>query len=289
MDDNIRRSTRSKGGSKDANHPCLLVPPYHYKEDPNKTYVEEDAEMYHNPPLPSKYEGGVLSKDLRSIPPPPDILPSIMPDTGHCEWSWDPRTRVIHADFSLSATIMDVKDEKFLFLMMERDDVTVISSGIVSHPGLKPSVWCSGYIGQVLDNEFHHKMRRFDTSMVGGIQKCVECDIMMSMNAHDYHSYVTKRGNVLAGRDKEKMMSYRDHKNNTHCFDVEKTILYMIDLDVEALLPALYTDFQTHMRLPGITPGGAHCMMSAVRNGGLLEGCTGDISCCDLTSLPSCR
>ena len=56
MDDNIRRSTRSKGGGKDANHP-LLVPPYHYKKDANKTYVEEDAEMYHNPPLPSKFKG----------------------------------------------------------------------------------------------------------------------------------------------------------------------------------------------------------------------------------------
>ena len=260
-DENVRRSTRSKVAGNAA-HP-LPNTQYLYKKDPNGNYVEEEAELYHNPPLPSKIKGGVLSKDLRAIPPPPLIPPSVMPNTGHCDWSWDPKRRVVHADFSVSAT-MDVKDEKFLFLMMERDDVTVVSSGIVGEPGLKPAMWCSRYIGQVLDQEYHHKMRRFDASMVDGQQTCVECDIMMSMNAHDYHRYVTKRDDVVAGRDTEENFTFKDQKNNTHCFNVRGTILYMIDLDVESLLPALYTDFQTRLRIPGVTPGGAHCMMAAV-------------------------
>jgi hypothetical protein len=38
----------------------------------------------------------------------------------------------------------------------------------------------------------------------------------------------------------------------------------MIDVDVMKLLPHAFEDFQRNFKLPGILPGGSHCMMNAV-------------------------
>jgi len=38
----------------------------------------------------------------------------------------------------------------------------------------------------------------------------------------------------------------------------------MVDVDVVKLLPIAHENFQQKFKLPGILPGGSHCMMSAV-------------------------
>jgi hypothetical protein len=38
----------------------------------------------------------------------------------------------------------------------------------------------------------------------------------------------------------------------------------MVDVDVVKLLPDAFDDLQQNFKLPGILPGGSHCMMSAV-------------------------
>ena len=38
----------------------------------------------------------------------------------------------------------------------------------------------------------------------------------------------------------------------------------MIDVDMVKLLPQAFEDFQKSFKLPGILPGGSHCMMNAV-------------------------
>lgn len=38
----------------------------------------------------------------------------------------------------------------------------------------------------------------------------------------------------------------------------------MLDVDVVKLLPELHNELQQSFKLPGILPGGSHCMMSAV-------------------------
>lgn len=51
--------------------------------------------------------------------------------------------------------------------------------------------------------------------------------------------------------------------NNTTLFS-PFTVKYMIDLDLVGKLPNLHNDFQSNFKLPGILPGGLHCMMNAV-------------------------
>ena len=63
--------------------------------DPNAFYVEEEAYLYHDPPMDVK--------DLPALPPPPG-LPKI-PNTGHCKWTWDEEQRVLLGDFSKSSKI----------------------------------------------------------------------------------------------------------------------------------------------------------------------------------------
>jgi len=46
--------------------------------------------------------------------------------------------------------------------------------------------------------------------------------------------------------------------------NVLETVLYLIDFDLMKLLPSLYEDMRDGFLLPGILPGGAHCMMNQV-------------------------
>ena len=42
------------------------------------------------------------------------------------------------------------------------------------------------------------------------------------------------------------------------------TVLYLIDFDLMKPLPSLYDDMRGAFLLPGILPGGGHCMMNQV-------------------------
>jgi hypothetical protein len=46
----------------------------------------------------------------------------------------------------------------------------------------------------------------------------------------------------------------------------------MVDVDVVKLLPIAHENFQQKFKLPGILPGGSHCMMSAVSGVRLFRG-----------------
>jgi hypothetical protein len=147
---------------------------------------------------------------------------------------------------------------------MERDDVTVVSTGIVSSPGLNPEKWSVRYISNVLNDQYLHKIRRFDIVVNGDLRSCSECDTMLSMKAVDYNRYIVQRERVKDNPTTNKYMEYVDFEGTVLSLNVETTLLYLIDLDVGKMLPDRYAEFKTHMRLPEVLPGGAHCMMSAV-------------------------
>lgn len=100
--------------------------------DPNEYYVEDVAWRYHNPPLPgtlddekNEVKGTVAICDLKPLPPAPPL--PVFPRTKFCKWTFDERSRVLHANFCRrdEEVVCDPEDIKFLLRMYERDDSTL--------------------------------------------------------------------------------------------------------------------------------------------------------------------
>ncbi|CAB9515529.1 histone chromosomal protein 6 [Seminavis robusta] len=279
--------------------------------DPNKFYVEEHAWRYHNPPMAppkenDKHENifeAVSPENLRPLPPPPPP-PTNFPNTGYCTWSYDYDTRVLHADFRRSdgPPVVTYEDEKYMLNMFERDDVTVVSEGLVC--GLDAHKWNLDYLSRVAGDEYYHRFRRFDKEdpekmpskpkkklspkdpgegeetedFEGGAH--AEIDRCLSMKVSDFVRYVRQRGTALAVLDavtsSEEIeedglchFSWSDHNGEEQSVDVSKTVLYMIDYDMAKLLPTLYEDFKACYALgDAVLPGGSHCMMNCVNQNG---------------------
>ena len=258
------------------NGPPAQPAPFELPNDPNEYYVEEEAFLYHNPPIPSEFTEGVKPEDLKAIPPPMP-LPEL-PRTGKCTWTFDEAQRILLADFSASASsfqggehfAMDPKDEAFFLEMLERDDITVISEGLLSQSTLNPEYWKLEYLQTVLNQEYYHKFRRFDTTVdTNGLEKCREVDGMYSMRIGTYVEYLKKRHNVLTseeGASTDPSFSFVDHEGREQKIGhVGVSAIYMIDLDINKLVPNLHEDFLDSFRYPGVLPGGDHCMMNSVR------------------------
>ena len=240
---------------------------YEAIQDPNPYYIEEEAHLYHNPPIPSEYTEGVDPVDLQPIPHSQE-LPEL-PNTGKCHWSFDETQQILLADFSPnqdSKHIMDPIDEKFFLEMLERNDITVISEGLLSTQDLDSKMWGLDYLNDVLGQEYYHKFRRFDTTKdKGGFEKCREVDKLYSMRVGDYIQYLIKRQKVLEENWVDTSFAFTDHEGSLLTIqNVGVSAIYLIDLDIIKLLPCLYSNFLESFRYPGVLPGGALCMMNSV-------------------------
>jgi hypothetical protein len=243
------------------------------QRDPNEFYVEEEAHLYHNPPMPSEHiDRGVFPFEMKKIPPPPP-LPSPFPNTGRCEWSFDEDSRVMLAKFLVdesSHLAMDPVDEKFFLEMLERNDVTVISEGLWSWAKMDPSKWSLKHLHDTLREDYYHKFRRFDMVMdKDGFEKCLEIDVLYSMKVVDYVNYLVRRRQHLSKKDEnvdvDPMLQFTDHNGKEHLIHVGKSAIYMIDVDILKLLPWVHDNFTECFRYPAVLPGGTHCMMNSVR------------------------
>ena len=208
---------------------------YEAMKDPNPYYVEEQAWRYHNPPIPpamheqeddkGQHFPYVADEELRPIPPPPPV-PTVFPQTPFCRWSFDEESRVLYADFRRAGgdVVVTHEDEKFLLEMYERDDITVVSEGLVS--GLDKEKWSLDYVSRVAGDEYYHRFRRFDRQTQDDVtmkskKKAsvkpsfgaspepeesdkftavahAEIDKMLSMKVKDFVTYLRRRGSALA-------------------------------------------------------------------------------------------
>jgi len=244
----------------DPTAPLVCPPaPFHVLEDPNEYYVEEEAHLYHNPPLPSKVTQGVRPQDLAPLKPPPP--PPTPPETGKCSWSYDDENRIFLADFRAHDGPMDPIDTRFMLEVMERDDLTLISDGLLDMMRLDRKLWTMENIAGTFLDEFYHKFRRFDSTT----NTVVEIDHLHSMRMSDYCAYLEKRAKFLAGIEHEgPYFSFEDHQGKEHKLDVSVSALYCIDLDIKKNLKELYDDFLANFRMLSILPGGHHCLMNKV-------------------------
>ena len=262
---------------------------------PSSVYEEESAWRFYNPAflkdspeqltaLRGKFDiphspANVAAEELRPLPPAM-ALPQL-PNTDYCKWSFDEKSRVLLANFRESsyAANKDGKievgreDEDFLFKMMERDDITVISEGLAD--SINSSLWTREYIEGCIGSEYHHKFRRFETNHLQGqpATQPTEKEGWYSMKVSDYFDYLEKRQSVKSSalngaeveqRDTSKDFTFIDSGGQKKTVNVDNESLYMIDVDLVKLLPQAFEDFQNSFKLPGILPGGSHCMMNAV-------------------------
>lgn len=249
-----------------SDHEDNLPAPFQAIGDNNPSYVEEEAHIYHNPPLPSYITQGVLPRDLPQIPPPPPVPEA--PNTGKCKWSYNEDTRVYLADFSVQdqATFaIDPKDERFMLDVMERDDITLVSQGLLDMSALDHNLWSLDNIGASLDQEFFHRFRRFDTRQYkNGTEKIEEIDVLYAMQMMDYRRYLDQREGFLTHGQSERRFDFTDNMGKEHSIDVVTSALYMIDLDLYKFLPSLGDNFRSAFRYPSALPGGHYCMMNKV-------------------------
>lgn len=241
--------------------------------DPSSIYIEEEAFLHHNPSLPSPTRHGVKPEDLQPIPPPPTPPFKALPETGKCKWTWDHQQRILLADFSLSfspskaSLLMDPSDEQFFLQMMERNDITLISQGLISIQSLNKDLWTQEYLGRVLSDDFYHKFRMFNkVSQQDGLERYIECDDWVTMKVGTYIKFLNHRQNYLLETEKNPIFAYVDHKGVTHWLHIGTTVLYMVDVDTSRLLPELNTNFFESFLYHGILPGGSHCLMNSVSN-----------------------
>ena len=187
-------------------------------------------------------------------------------------WSWDPETRIYLGDFSiqdhLSVFTLDPIDEEFMLNMMERDDVTVISQGLLDKDALDPLLWNRDNIGASMNQDFFHRFRRFDTLKLGdGTEETKEIDVLYAMQMRDYCCYLGQRERLLGPEPEEgtqREFVFKDHEGKEFKIDVVNSALYMIDLDLNKLLPKLGENFGSAFRYPSVLPGGRRCMMNDV-------------------------
>ena len=104
--------------------------------------------------------------------------------------------------------------------------------------------------------------------------KYKEKDFSLAMQVKDFSRYVGMHEAALKAEaqgkadEVETKFEFTDQSGTLHTIeDVRNTVLYMIDFDVIKLLPKLYEAIQNDFLLPGILPGGVHCMMNAVSLG----------------------
>jgi len=220
------------------------------------------------------------AKDIHT-PNMPTLIDPQLPSTGHCEWSYDKKSRVLLANFHCKNRTGKIQvtsqDEAFLFRMMELDNITVISEGLADE--INPSLWTREYIEGRIGSEYHHKFRVFETiSNKNGPEQQKEKEGWYSMKVSDYFQYLEQRSTVKDGKldstnknerlRSSNMFSFTDNQGNEKAVNVDNEAIYMLDVDMVKILPQLFEDFQHNFKLPGILPGGSHCMLNAVNVSG---------------------
>ena len=185
---------------------------------------------------------GSAPEQLSPLPPAPPV-PSQLPSTGHCNWTFDEETRVLLADFRSSAnakaegrvTVVP-EDEAFLLRMMERDDISVVSEGLAD--GINPLLLSRQYIEGCIGSDYHHLFRPFETTPSQTYQVAVdklaeEKKGWYSMKVADYFKYLDKRRAVKGSRTTrtQDMFAFINDKGEKTSINVDEVAIYMCDVN----------------------------------------------------------
>eukprot|EP00554_Chaetoceros_debilis_P012240 CAMPEP_0194110982 /NCGR_PEP_ID=MMETSP0150-20130528/10091_1 /TAXON_ID=122233 /ORGANISM="Chaetoceros debilis, Strain MM31A-1" /LENGTH=1306 /DNA_ID=CAMNT_0038800289 /DNA_START=328 /DNA_END=4248 /DNA_ORIENTATION=+ len=271
-----KKTTKKKGGKKTST--CVQIPVEEVSEEIKATKKKLGREK----PLCAQ----VPVEEILPLPPC-SALPTTFPNTGHCKWTYDSKTRVLLAQISQDGGKgIHPDDEDFLMRMMERTDIAVVSEGILC--GDSPLLELQ-YIKDRAGANPHHRFREFtmngvsqeeiDAQRIGKSKKdedpkkqqfahSVENNGDMSLQISEYVDYLEEYKNILKGNVsfEDEVRGFQFSNMPERTFDPRRDYLYLLDMDLKRTLPESHNDFLKNFRLPKCLPGGDFCMMNSVND-----------------------
>lgn len=214
---------------------------------------------------------GVRVKPLLPPPPPPEI-----PNELAYVWSYEESTRILLGNFNKLDKSQPIAEchKCFLFRMMQRDDITVVSEGLLEFGVDNVEHWLLQRLKEQMgEKRVYSKFRRFNRNR--HTHTYDEVEGTLSMEIGDFIKYIQKRTKAIAeevtnhagskAKKYESSFVFTDSAKRHHKIkNVLDTALYMIDVEMENQLPQTARTFETNFRLKDILPGGQMCMMKWV-------------------------
>ena len=141
-DVDLKKQTMEVMNKKRPRHTCNAVTNFQEEESEND---DNDDDYW-------------LRTTLQPIEPP-DAIPKC-PATSSCKWIFNKESRVLLGKFAVgSSESIHPEDKMFLLKMMERDDISVVTEGLVS--GLDQKMWDLNHVANCVGDKYHHKIISF--------------------------------------------------------------------------------------------------------------------------------
>lgn len=173
--------------------------------------------------------------------PPPGPVPQSPTDGTLVTWTYNPTTRVYLGDFSRVAQISLIH-KRFLGQLMERDDIAVVSIGLIGAP--KSQQQFLDRVGLDMGDDTYDKFRKFNRVETLGVVSYHEVDGSIRLKVADYLK-------DLADLEGSEIPA--------------ETVVYMTDVEMATRLQSLDEEYKRNFKMPEILPGGGWCLMNYVR------------------------
>lgn len=181
-------------------------------------------------------------------------------------WSYDASNRVVIANFTNVCKI-HWKHKQYIGQLMERDDVTLITEGLVSElvARMKDLNLLIKELQLSFGDRVYHNFRSYHRTQVGSVVTYKPAEKMVTpMKVRDYVRYL----NILRGENPNVNFSYVNDKGKEVRFKkATDVVFYMLDVDMTEHLLNVNAAFKSEFKLKEILPGGRWCMTNQIAKG----------------------
>jgi len=208
--------------------------------------------------------------NLSPLPPPAPLPPLISDnDDTSCTWHLDKENSILRVTLKHGMNLSK-KAKEFLYVMMERDDIAVITSGL--YHGMGHECWNQDRMAHELGADRYHSFRRFAyvVNPATGCKEYQEIKKDVTMTIGDYFAYLKRRGRdgtsnetSHSNTEVEEKLYLINSEGGKEELDMTETI-YMLDFRMETQLPAAFNHFMKNFLFPEILPGGEMCATHTV-------------------------
>jgi hypothetical protein len=206
--------------------------------------------------------------------PRPAPLPPLISDNEDtsCTWHLDKENSILRVNLKHGMKLSKNAKE-YLYVMMERDDIAVITTGL--YHGMGNECWNQDRMAHELGADHYHSFRRFAyvVNPTTGCKEYQESKKDVSMTIGDYFAYLKRRGRDDTFKETsheaevEETLYLINSEGGMEELDVTETI-YMLDFRMETQLPTAFDHFMKNFLFPEILPAwrGKVCDAHSAKN-----------------------